>query len=80
MKQLTELSNFDVICLTEETWLDHRSSDDLLALANEYTLYRRDRGRDAYGGNCVSVKNELYSRRRNNLEVADIECVWLEKP
>ena len=71
-----ELSNFDVICLTE-TWLDHRTSDDLLALA-EYTLYRRDRGRDAYGGICVYVKNELYSRRRNDLEVADVECVWLE--
>ena len=55
-----ELSNFDVICLTE-TWLDHRTSDDLLALS-EYTLYRRDRGRDAYGGICVYVKNELYSR------------------
>ena len=47
----SELSNFDVICLTE-TWLDHRSSDDLLALA-DYTLYRQDRGRDAYGGICV---------------------------
>ena len=68
-----ELSNFDVICPTE-TWLDHRTSDDLLALA-EYTLYRRDRGRDSYGGICVYVKNELYSRRRNDLEVADVECV-----
>lgn len=27
-----ELSNFDVICLTE-TWLDHRTSDDLVVLA-----------------------------------------------
>ena len=27
---------------------------------------------------CVYVKNELYSRRRNDLKVADIECVWLE--
>ena len=27
---------------------------------------------------CVYVKNELYSRRRNDLEVADIACVWLE--
>ena len=43
-----ELSNFDVICLTE-TRLDHRTSDNLLALS-EYTLYRPDRGRDAYSG------------------------------
>ena len=74
----TELSNIDVICLTE-TWLDHRISDDSLALT-EYTctLYRRDRGRDTYGGICVYVKNELYSCCRNDLEVEDIECVWLE--
>ena len=43
-----ELSNFDVICLTK-TRLDHRTCDNLLALS-EYTLYRRDRGRDAYSG------------------------------
>ena len=36
----TELRHFDVICLTE-TWLDIRTSDDLLLL-KDYKLYRRD--------------------------------------
>ena len=72
----SELFNFDVICLTE-TWLDQRTSDDILAL-NEYSLYRRDRAGDAYGGICVFAKKELYSRRRNDLEMADVECIWLE--
>ena len=36
-----ELSNFDVICLTE-TWLDQRTADNGIKF-NGYTTYRRDR-------------------------------------
>ena len=61
----TEFQNFDIICLTE-TWLDVRTSDDLLAF-KDFKLYRRDR---------IYVRN-IYSCRRNDLELTDIECIWV---
>ena len=72
----TELRHFDVICLTE-TWLDTRTSDDFLLL-KDYKLYRRDRNGDNHGGICVYVRNTIYSCRRNDIELPDIECVWVE--
>ena len=41
-------------------------------------LYRRDREGDSHGGICVYVQQNLYSRRRNDLQLPDIECIWIE--
>ncbi|MCG8092843.1 MAG: endonuclease/exonuclease/phosphatase family protein [Candidatus Thiodiazotropha endolucinida] len=71
-----ELQNFDVICITE-TWLDQRTSDEDLNL-NGYKLFRRDRLGENYGGICVYVRNNTYSCRRNDLELPNIECIWIE--
>ena len=72
----SELSNFDIICLTE-TWLDQRTIDDDLAL-NGFNLHRRDRPGDHHGGICVYVNQNIFSRRRNDLELPNIENVWIE--
>ena len=72
----SELMNFDVICITE-TWLDNRTSDDVLVL-DGYKLHRRDRVGDSHGGICVYVKQNTYSSRRKDLELPHIECVWVE--
>ncbi|MES9994358.1 MAG: reverse transcriptase family protein [Candidatus Thiodiazotropha sp.] len=72
----SELSNFDIICLTE-TWLDGRTSNDTISL-KEYNLYRRDRVGDNHGGICVYVKQNVHSRRRHDIELPNIECVWVE--
>ena len=72
----SELSNFDIICLTE-TWLDERTSNDTISL-NEYNLYRRDRGGDNHGGICVYAKQNVHSRRRQDIELPNIECLWIE--
>lgn len=72
----SELHNFDIVCLTE-TWLDGRTSDNDILL-NGFNLYRRDRGGDSYGGVCVYVKQNIFSRRRYDLELPAVECVWLE--
>ena len=72
----TELSNFDVICITE-SWLHDAISDDEIKM-EEYTVFRRDRVGDSHGGVCVYVKNNLHVRRRNDMEIQNIECVWLE--
>ena len=71
-----ELINFDIICLTE-TWPDRRTIDDALNLEG-YKLFRRDRDGDCHGGVCVYVKNNVYSRRRIELELPDTECIWVE--
>ena len=72
----SELSNFDIICLTE-TWLDERTSNDTISL-NEYNLYRRDRAGDNHGGICVYTKQNVHSRRRQDIELPNIECLWIE--
>ena len=72
----SEFSKFDVICITE-TWLDRRTRDDTLNIQG-FKLYRRDREGDNHGGICVYVQHNLYSRRRNDLELPDIECIWIE--
>ena len=72
----SELRNFNIICLTE-TWLGQHIPDDSLKI-NEFKLYRRDRQTDNYGGVCVYVKDNVYSRRRTDLELPNIECIWVE--
>ena len=41
-------------------------------------LYRRDRPTDNHGGVCFYIKEDIYSRRRTDLELAHVECVWVE--
>ena len=72
----SEFSKFDAICITE-TWLDRRTRDDILNIQG-FKLHRRDREGDSHGGICVYVQQNLYSRRRNDLELPDIECIWIE--
>ena len=43
-----------------------------------FKLYRRDHRSDSHGGICVFANNNAYSRRRLDLELWDVECVWLE--
>ena len=72
----SELRHFDVICLTE-TWLDRRISDDSIKL-NGFNLYRRDRADDNHGGICVFVNQTIFSCRRQDLQLPQLECIWVE--
>ena len=72
----SELCNFDVICITE-SWLYGRTSDDDIKIEN-FKLFRRDRPGDHHGGICVYVRNNVFSKRRHNLELPTIECLWAE--
>ena len=71
----SEPSNFGITSITV-TWLDHRTSDDDILLQG-YNIYRRHRDGDNHGGVCVYVNN-IFSKRRNDLEIPNIECVWVE--
>ena len=73
----SELCNFDVICITE-SWLDGKTSDDDIKI-EIYKLFRRDRPGDHHGGIRVYVCNNVFfSKRRHDLELPNIECLWVE--
>ena len=67
---------FDIISLME-TWLDYRTSYGDLNI-NGFNLYRRDRPGDKHGGIYVYAKQDIYSHRRINLELPNIERLWIE--
>ena len=72
-----ELSNFDLVSLTE-TWLNERVLTQDLAFNNYRLPFRRDRSGDSHSGIVVYVKENIPCKRRNELELNTIECIWLE--
>ena len=72
----SEFRSFDVICITE-SWLDGRTSDEDINIEN-FKLFRRDRPGDYHGGICVYVRSNIFSMRRNDLELPNLECIWVE--
>ena len=40
--------------------------------------YGRDRQGDNHGGICVYVKENVHAKRRVDLELQNIECLWIE--
>ena len=72
----SELSNYSVISVSE-TWLDQRTSDNDIALEG-FKTFRRDREGDNHGGVCVYVTESIFSKRRQDLELPNLECVWVE--
>ena len=71
-----ELSDFDIIALSE-TFLDDSINDDDLHLPGFYNPFRRDRNRHG-GGVCIYVKTTLYVERCLELEHSSMECIWLK--
>ena len=72
----SELRNFDVICISE-TWLDDQTSAEDIRIDN-CKLFRRDRPGDHYGGICIYIRSNLFSKRRDDLELPNVECIWVE--
>ncbi|MCG7877682.1 MAG: reverse transcriptase domain-containing protein [Candidatus Thiodiazotropha endolucinida] len=72
-----ELADFDVISLTE-TWLNETIMNEDITFNNFQPPFRRDRIGDSHGGIAVYVKNGIPCKRRGDLELIDIECMWLE--
>ena len=72
----SEFKHFDIITITE-TWLNERISDNEVQF-NDYSIYRRDRIGDNHGGICTFIRNNVYSKRRTDIELPNIECLWVE--
>ena len=66
---------YDIITLSE-TFLTSKSSHDL-NLDGYHALIRKDRNK-AGGGVAAYISSNLAYKRRNDLELPDSECLWLE--
>ena len=71
-----ELSEFDILAFTE-TWLSPQTDTADLDLATYYRPERKDRD-DGHGGVILYVKETLRYKRKADLEIRDIECIWIE--
>ena len=72
-----ELSNFSLISLTE-TWLNSTVPNEDIQFNNFQVPFRRDREGDSHGGILVYIKNDIPCKRRQDLELLNIECLWVE--
>ena len=72
----SELHSFNIFCFTE-TLLDGRTSDQKIEI-NGFNLLRRYRLGDNHGGVCVYADKNSYVKRRNDLEIQNVESIWLE--
>ena len=73
----TELYNFDIMAFTE-TWLNTSVANEDIMLPSFHHPERKDRINDSHGGVLVYVKDSINKIRRNDLEIARLECIWIE--
>ena len=73
-----ELNSFDIITVSE-TWLYRDFDPDRIRIEGYYPPLRKDReDGTAWGGVAIYVKNNLICKPRPDLEVAELEAVWVE--
>ena len=72
-----ELLDFDILAFTE-TWLSQAVSMNNLMLQSYNIPERKDRTGDPHGGVIVYVKNGIFYKRREDLEIMGLECLWIE--
>lgn len=69
-------SGIHVLSFTE-TWLTKEIMDGEVDISG-YSLFRKDRNQSKGGGVGVFVRNDIDVSRRYDLEIDDIEGIWLE--
>lgn len=73
-----EYTDFDILSFTE-SWLKDTNTADSIELLNYQIPFRNDRGEDKKGGGIVVyVKDNIYTMRRFDLEIQDIEMIWIQ--
>ena len=72
-----DFSDFSITSLTE-TWLNESKPTEDIIFNEFQTPFRRDRVGDSHGGILVYVKRDISCKRRPELELANIECIWIE--
>ena len=73
-----EYTDFDILSFTE-SWLKDTNTADSIELLNYQIPFRKDGGGDKKGGGIVVyVKDNIYATRRFDLEIQDIEVIWIQ--
>ena len=72
-----ELFEFDILAFSE-TWLKPSISSVDLHMHSFRKPERKGRTGDSHGGVIIYVKEDIYYKRRLDLEPRGIECIWIE--
>ena len=70
----TELFEFYILAF-RETWLNQSISSDDLLFQSFNRPERKDRAGDSHGGVMIYVKEGIYYKCRDDLEIRGIECI-----
>lgn len=73
----SELKSFDVLAFTE-TWFSENTDASSIAITGYHPPLRKDRVQDNHGGVAVYINDSFAFRRRPELELPNLECVWCE--
>ena len=73
----TESLAYDIMVYSE-SWLQPTVSNDSVTIANFHKPFRCDREERLEGGIIIYVRNSYYCKPRNNLEILNLEAVWVE--
>ena len=71
-----ELNNFDILTFSE-TWLGNSTNTDDIAIPSFHLPERKDR-QDNHGGVLIYIRDTIKYRRRQDLELLGLECIWVE--
>ena len=74
---ISEFSYFYILSFTE-TWLHINVATNDLFFSNFHPPERKDRDGDRYGGVILYVKDNIAYKRRLDLEINNLECIWIE--
>lgn len=73
-----EFGDRDVILVTE-TWLKPNIPNSVLEIENFREPFRNDRAGDKVGGGVmIYVRDTIPCKRRRDLEMVTVECLWVE--
>ena len=70
------MQQFDVFIFTE-TWLTNTIDSDELKVINFQTPFKSDRDTRS-GGVAIYVKEQVVCVRCTDLEVKNLECIWVQ--
>ncbi|MCG8033361.1 MAG: endonuclease/exonuclease/phosphatase family protein, partial [Candidatus Thiodiazotropha taylori] len=73
----SEADSYDVLVFSE-SWLKPNIHSDNISIEKILPPFRADRSDRPGGGVIVYVRDTLFCKRRIDLEIQGIECVWVE--
>lgn len=73
----SELSDYDIICISESK-LNDSISDSSISIDGYRQPLRKDRPTNNGGGLVIYIKNNIHYKRRSDLELPNIETIWVE--